>query len=236
VFSHYRLLGAGSRYGTAAWDWPSTARLLDGGAVEVRWGADAKHPFDMTAVYRWKQPNVLDLTTTVTAQKPVQGLEVFLASYLQGFPESLVYVRQGRTRKATFLAAERSAGHWQMFPRDEQAVRTITDGRWKRPPNPVNWKIMPFLAAPLALRRDTQSGLTVVVMAPAEDCFAVATPYGAEGHRSLYLSLLGRDLRAGESATARSRLVIASGMSDQQAAALYEAYTKELAQAGKAKK
>jgi len=236
LFSHYRLLSAGSRYGTAAWDWPSTARLLDDGAVEVRWAADAKHPLDMTAVYRWKRPNALDLTTTVTARKPVRGLEVFLASYFQGFPESLVYVRQGREGKPAFLAAKRSAGHWQMFPRDEQAVRTVTDGRWKRPPHPVDWKIMPFLAAPLALRRDADSGLTAVVMARCEDCFAVATPYGQEGHRSLYLSLLGRDLKAGESATARSRLVIGRGISDQQAVALYEAYTKELAEADKAEK
>ena len=46
-----------------------------------------------------------------------------------------------------------AAGDWQTFPRDDEAVRIASDGRWKRPPNPVNWSIMPRLAAPLAVRR-----------------------------------------------------------------------------------
>lgn len=235
LFSHYRLLSADSRYGTAAWGWPSKARLLADGAVQTRWAADAKRPLDMTAVYRWKEPNVLDLTTTVTARKPLRRMEVFLASYFAGFPESLVYARRDGEAKAAFLPAARSAGHWQMFPRDKQAVQTITDGRWKRPPNPVAWKIRPFLAAPLALRRDAKRGLTAVVMAPAEDCFAIATPYGQEGHGSLYLCLLGRDLKAAESATVRSRLVIGRGITDRKAVSLYEAYVREPAGAGTAK-
>jgi hypothetical protein len=87
---------------------------------------------------------------------------------------------------------------------------------------------MPPLAAPLALRRDAKTGLTGVVMAPTEDCFAVLTPFSGEGHRSLYLSLLGRDLAAAETAAARARLVIGSAISDGQAVALYEAYRKDL--------
>ena len=38
--SHYRLLDADARYGEAAWDWTSTARLLTDGSVEARWPAD----------------------------------------------------------------------------------------------------------------------------------------------------------------------------------------------------
>jgi hypothetical protein len=37
----------------------------------------------------------------------------------------------------------------------------------------VDWQIMPRLAAPVALRRDAPSGLAAVLMAPAEDGFAV---------------------------------------------------------------
>jgi hypothetical protein len=61
-------------------------------------------------------------------------------------------------------------------------------------------------------------------MAPPQDCFAVLTPFGEEGHRSVYLSLFGRDLKAGETATARARLVIGRDISDEQAIALYKAY------------
>jgi hypothetical protein len=229
LFSHYRLLDAEARYGGGAWDWASEARGLPDGSVEATWVADAGHPFDMTAHYRWKSPNVLDLANSVTPRKDLARFEVFLASYFNGFAESLVYVKGcPETGGAPgLLSAKRANGDWQMFPRDEAAVKTIHDGRWKRPPNPVDWKIMPFLAGPLAVRRDAKTGLTALVMAPAEDCFAVATPYGDEGHRSLYLSLLGRDLKAGQTATVRSRLVIGRNISDEQAMVMYEAYLKE---------
>ncbi len=64
-------------------------------------------------------------------------------------------------------------------------------------------------------------------MAPADDCFAVSTPCDEDPHCSLYLSLLGRDLKAGQSATARARLIVARDISDQRAIALYETYVKE---------
>jgi hypothetical protein len=238
LFSHYRLLTADERFGGGAWDWPSEARLLPDGAVEVQWRADAGHPFDMQAVYRWRNPKTLDVTTTVTARKELRSFEVFLASYFQSLPQSLVYAKpgEGADARPAFLPADRAAGVWQMFPRDAEAVRLIQDGRWKRPPNPVEWTIRPPLAAPLAMRRDEKTGLTAVVMVPRGDCFAVATPFNEEGHRSLYLSLLGRDLKVGDTATARARLVVDRGISDEQAVALYEAYVKDLATAAEAGK
>ena len=230
LFSHYRLLDDRARYGHAAWDWASQARVLPSGAVEVRWSADDEHPFDMKAVYRWTARKTLDVTTTAVPQKDLKRFEVFLASYFQGFAKSLVYVKgcpetNGEPR---FLEAKKSYANWQMFPRDDEAVEIIQDGRWRRPPSPVEWKIMPRLAAPLAMRRDAESGLTGLVMAPAVDCFAVATPYGEESHRSLYLSLFGRDLKVGEAATARARLIIGRRISDDQAIALYKAYVEEM--------
>jgi hypothetical protein len=89
---------------------------------------------------------------------------------------------------------------------------------------------MPALAAPLAMRRDAKTGLAAVVMAPARDCFAVCTPYGEESHRSLYLSLFGRDLNDGETATARARLIIGCDITEERAVALYEAYRKQVQQ------
>jgi len=229
LVSHYRLLDAETRYGGGAWDWPSTARLLDDGAVEAAWTADQGHPFDMKAVYRWAAPGTLDVTTTVAPKKDLARLEVFLASYFAGFPVSLVYVKACPETgdKPGFLEAKKSFAVWQMFPRDPDAVKLIQDGRWKRPPSPVDWKIMHTLAGPLAMRRNAKLGITALVMAPPADCFAVATPYSEEGHGSLYLSLFGRDIKAGETATARSRLVLARGLTDEAAIALYQAYLKE---------
>jgi hypothetical protein len=230
IFSPYRLLDAGHRYGAGAWDWPSVSRLLEDGSVEVTWSADEGHPFDMQGIYHWTGPGTLDLTTSVTAKQDLRSLEVFLASYFDGFPRSFVYVAQcGETGdQAGFLEARQEVAVWQMFPRDERAEQLIGDGRWLRMPHPVQWKIMPRLAAPLAVRRDPERNLAALVMAPPEDCFAVATPYGAESHRSLYLSLLGRDLTAGSTRTVRARLVVGRDISDEQAVELYRAYLRGL--------
>ncbi len=125
------------------------------------------------------------------------------------------------------MEAVKEAGHWQMYPRDRRAEALIADGRWRHPPNPVDWTIMPRFAAPLAIRRDAASGLTAVPMAPPKDCFAVSTPYGEDPHRSLYLSLFGRDVNSGETAVAAARLVVGKNITDRRAVDLYESYRRE---------
>jgi hypothetical protein len=65
---HYSVFSGSRRFGAGAWYWPSTATLLDDGAVEVHWPATADdRPFDMWAVYRWVGPLMLDVETRVRA-------------------------------------------------------------------------------------------------------------------------------------------------------------------------
>jgi len=228
LFSHYRLLDDHARYGTAGWDWASEAKIVGGGDVEVRWSADDKHPFDMMAVYHWSSPSSLDLTTRVTARKALKRFEIFLASYFEGFPKTWVYAKDpAGGGKNTFIDASRNDAVWHMFPRDEEAVKIIKDGRWKLLPHPVEWTIRPMFAAPLAVRRDAAQGMTAVLMAQPQDCFAVAAPHDEEGHRSVYLSLFGRDFKMGESADVKSRLVIEQNVSDDKAVALYEKFMED---------
>jgi hypothetical protein len=228
LLSPYRLLASGARFGTAAWDWPSVGRSLPDGGVEVSWTADEQHPLDMTATYRLAAASVLDFQTTVRPRRELRQFELFLASYFEGFPSCSACIRSATGGEPRLLEASRAAGPWQMFPRDAGAVQLIRDGRWKCPPNPVDWTIMPELAFPLAVRREAGSGLAAVLMAPAGDAFAVSMPYGEEGHRSLYLSLFGRDLSPGRTASARARLVIGRGISDEQAVRLYREYVRRL--------
>ena len=77
------------------------------------------------------------------------------------------------------------------------------------------------------MRRDVPSGLTALLMSRPGDCFAISMPYGEEGHRSVYFSLFGVDLKAGHEATARVRLVIGKGISDERALDIYKTYLKE---------
>ena len=231
LFSHYRVFSANKRYGTAAWDWPGTARLRDDGAVEVQWPADKDRPFELSARYRWSSPSALDLETVVKAQQDLPGFEVFLASYFQEqFTNAVVYVRESSKGmpQPGFRAAEKPQGDWQMFPRDPAVLPLINDGRWRLQPNPVNWAILPLLQKPLAVRRAPTTGLTAVLMAPPEDCFTIAMPYQTEGHYSIYLSLFGRDVKSGETARARARLSIAVKPSDQEVLELYGAYLNSL--------
>lgn len=225
LLSHYRLLDADARYGTAAWDWASSAKLLADGAVEVSWQADAEHPFDVKALYRWSASNALDVMTTVTARKDLRKFESFLASYFNGFPKSQVFAKGGG--QPEFVEAEKTKGDWHAFPRDDEAAKIIGDGRWKRTPHPVDWTIRQPMAAPLGMRRDEVSGWTALIMARPQDCFGVLTPFGEEGHRSLYLSLFGRDVKSGGTVSAISRLVIGRGISDAKAISMFEEFTKE---------
>jgi len=111
-----------------------------------------------------------------------------------------------------------------MFPRDPQALALIQDGRWSYPPSPVNWALRPVLAQPIGLRRAPALDLTAVVMAPREECFAVASPHQTEGHYSIYLSLFGGTLSPGRRQRARARLVIAGSLEERRIPELYRAY------------
>ena len=207
LFGHYRVFSANKRYGTAAWDWPSEAQLRPDGSVEVRWPSAEDRPFELRAVYRWAAPDTLDLETSVQAKTNLPGSSPSWlptsrrASRMPGF-------MCPQTARQWFEAADKSYGTWQAFPRDDQATSIIQDGRWKFLPNPVEWIIRPHLAKPLGMRRCPANDLWAVVMSPPEDCFALLMPFEADPHRSIYLSLFGKDLKPGETARARARLVI----------------------------
>ena len=226
LFGHYRVFTANKRYGSAAWDWPSEARLRPDGSVEVHWPSAEDRPFELRAVYRWAAPDTLDLETSVQAQTNLVKFESFLASYFAaGFTNASVYARSNSQQ--WLEPADKSFGVWQAFPRDDQAVSIIQDGRWTFLPSPVDWVIRPHLARPLGIRRCPSNDLQAVIMSHSQDCFAVLTPFSAEPHRSMYLSLFGKDLKAGESARARARLVIGTNPAVEAIDRLYADYLRQ---------
>jgi len=203
---HYRVLAANCRFMPDVWAAPSQATLAASGSVVARWPAAADRPFEMRITYRWCAPDALEVETSVTARAPLAGFESFLASYFaEEFSRASVLVREG---EGTFVAADEAGGSWQMFPRDAAAVGLIKDGRWSFPPNPVDWRIRTDLKLPIAIRSGSASGLSAAAMARGGDCFAVSTPVQNDGHRSLYLSLFGRNLTRDETASARAWLMI----------------------------
>ncbi len=226
IFGHYRVFSANKRYGTAAWDWPSEAKLRPDGSVEVHWPSAEDRPFELRAIYRWAAPNILDLETSVLAKTNLTKFESFLASYFaEGFTNACVYARSNG--QSWLMSADKSDGIWQAFPRDDQAVSIIQDGRWTFPPSPVDWVIRPPLAKPLGVRRCPANDLRALVMSPPSDCFAVLTPFGAEPHRSMYLSLFGKDLKAGQTVRARARLVIGTDLAGEAQDKCYADYLRQ---------
>jgi hypothetical protein len=231
VFSYYRVFTTNQRYGHAAWEWPSVSKLLPDGTVQIFWPAEPNQPVELTATYRLSGQAAIDVETVVKAQKDLPHFELFLASYFtEAFPKSRMYVDKNPKAqdRPGFLAAEKSFGDWLMFPKAEDVLPMIRDGRWDKEPNPVRWVIMPSLAAPIGVRSAASGGLAVVLMAPPEDCFAISTPYEGEGHYSTYLSLFGRDLRAGQVVKAHCRLVVAESLSNDRIVTLYKEYIKDL--------
>lgn len=237
LLSFYRALETDHRHGAGVRDWPTRNTLLPDGAVEARFPPATDHPLEIVAVYRWKAADTLDLEITVTPQKAMPQFELFLSSYFtkaRHFPAS-IYLKTDASSPPRFVPIERkpqSTGGYVMFPRDEQAVKIISDGRWKYPPNPVAWEIERTLAAPILIRRDESCGLTGVMMAPPGDCFAMSAPWNvpsatAAGYRAVYLSLFGRDLPAAQPAGARCRLVIGHKLTDDDALRRYEEYVRE---------
>jgi hypothetical protein len=222
LFGIYRVFSDGRRYGNGMWNFPSEATPAGDGAVTVRWPPAGDRPFRMQAVYRWAGPASLDVDVSVRPEQDLHGFEAFLAAYFgERFTSSTALAKGGR-----LLAADRENGAWQMFPRGPEAVSLIRDGRWKIPPNPVDWVIRPEFERPIAVRSDPASGLAAVIMAPAQDCFAIATPQQGDSHYSLYLSLFGRDVKKGETARARARLVVLIAPGEKEVRKLYREYTR----------
>jgi hypothetical protein len=225
----YRVFSDGKRYGNAGWEWPSEAKLNPDGSVSIKCAAEPARPFAVRGVYRWTTPAAVDMEIDVTPERDLHAFELFLASYFDAaFTSAGAYVGENPQAegKPRFMSAKQELGNWLMFPRDDKAIELIRDGRWELPPNPVQWEIVPKMGRPLALRRVPGSRLTVLLMARPEDCFAIAMPYETEGHFSVYLSLFGRDLAAGETARARARMQLLDAPSDDAVEDAYRSFLK----------
>ena len=236
IFSYYRVFTTAKRYGNAARDWPTQTKVLPNGGVEVQFTVPKEYPLAMTAVYRWVKPNTLDLETIVTPKQDLPRFEIFMSSYYtKGFRASAYVKPKDAAGKPAFAPIDRTPGArggYVMFPRDKEGPVMINDGRWKIPPSAVDWAIGHTLAAPLMLRRDSQLGLTAVVMSAPDDCFAMSSPWNPAtptggGYRSLYQSLYGEDLKAGKPARVHMRLVIDRNLTDAKAVELYNEYIEE---------
>ena len=226
LVNYYRVFKTDHRFVESMRELPSASRILSDGALEVHWPANDERPFALTGVYRWTAPNILDIETTVTAKTELPDFEVFLSSYLtEQQPISHVYVKETPDgRENAFMGAREDYGVWQVYPRDTEALAIVEDGRWTKPPSPVDWAVMPDIAAPLVYRRSVSADVTVVTMAPPDDAFAVFSSCEGETHFSMYFGLYGQALAEGETAKVASRLQVITDAADADIVEAYRAY------------
>ena len=219
IFNHYRVFTVGKRYGYGARRWPGSAILAEDGTVHVFWPRTKYRPFELSAIYTIKALNIIDLTTKVKAEEDLKNFEVFLASYLNNqFTESKVwaYPSSSANTEPIFISAKKELGEWLSFPRDEDALAIINDGRWKLEPHPLEWLTVSNYALPLMVRQNPESGIAVVAITKRSDCFGVFTPHNTEKHFSHYMSLFGYNIDKGDSAQVHSRLVILKNPTDDE--------------------
>ncbi len=220
LFNFYRVFTTNKRYGESMRSVASTAKAIDNKTIELVWDADEEHPFILSAKYQWISPQTLDLYVSVEAKQTLPDFEIFLSSYLNNnFPQSFIYAQTEEADK--FLPTPKEAGIWQAFPRDEQSVNIIQDGRWTIPPSPVDWAIRPFFKEPIIYRVNEETKLAVVQMAERDNCFAVMTPHAGETHYSMYFSLFGKTLDAGQTVSTRVRMIIAP-LNEEQILSAYQ--------------
>jgi DNA-directed RNA polymerase subunit RPC12/RpoP len=228
LFVPYRFLTPQRRYGFGSWEWPRTGKVLDNGAAELNWAGTSDRPFNFSTVYRWKSADTLDLTVFFTPQTNLDQFELFLGSYFQKFPKAKAYVQDAGNGSAGFVDwAGDKAGDMQVFPKSEQVLPMINDGRWTFPPFPQHLAIRPTLAAPLGMKVQPESGVTILIMSLPEDCFAVSMAQQGAQANALYLSLFGKDVEQGQTLTGHARLVFGRNISDAQALQKYADYLQD---------
>ena len=224
LFVPYRFLTSQKRYGFGSWEWPRTGRILPNGAAELVWIEAPSHPFKFAATYTWTAADTLDFKVEFTPSVDLEKFELFIGSYFKQFNKTVVYVRDAGDGSPGFVDTPKEKGKAQLFPRDEDVMPIIRDGRWKFPPYPNNWEFRQMLQAPLGVKSQPKSGATVVIMAPPEDCFAVSMFEQNAPLGSYYLSLFGRDVKKGQTLVGHARMVFGKDITNEEAMRKYQNY------------
>lgn len=119
IFSFYRVFSTNRRYGDAARDWPTIPKLLPDGAVQVHWPPADEHPIEMTAVYRWRAADTLDLEISLKPQRDMSGFEPLESAHTSspGIPVLVSFTFRPRTESRPDRPGMLSVGDQ---PRDDR--------------------------------------------------------------------------------------------------------------------
>lgn len=189
--------------------------------------------------FTFRQPNIIDMDMWVETLTNYPGFEILLSAYMAPGFESGVYVAKeefGAIESEQIRLVDQPMIHgiWPFFPRDEAGANLLTDGRHQKGRWFWRMAIGRRYAMPLAFF--SKNKVDAILMGRPEDIYAVGATYkgdaendGVAGHRSLYLSLFGENLKAGEGRHTQMRMIIDDFASDaEKHKELYRSFLKDM--------
>jgi hypothetical protein len=205
----YRLLARSAWMGEVR-EMAHTVAPTDSGVVLTFDPTDAHHArleFTLEIV----EPDSIDCRVDITSHAYYPDYELMISAY---FAEGLRpggYVGPGVRAATSELEQVRPVENpiykhmYVAFPRDERSANLLSDGRWQRGRHFTRFAAVRYYGLPLGVYGHERSGLDVLLMGRSDDVFAVSMAYHSDDplddvgqHRSLYLSLLGRDIHPGQ--------------------------------------
>ena len=214
-------------------DVPHSGRV-EADQLVIRWPSEALGPgLEAEARYRLFGDNAIDLTVTLrNAHRWHRDLELYTSNYFApGMSPGLYTVRpfSGPAFAGSGAVLTQPVGNtattgcYHAWPRDSLAAQKFTDGRWEYGTHsPVPWTIGRWLAQPLGFYATDDRQTLAVVMARAEQCFAMGTSYRSDDpnddvaqHNSLYHNLIGEDVGPGWERVLHQRLLLTTWEDDE---------------------
>jgi hypothetical protein len=189
--------------------------------------------------FTFRQPSIIDMDISVETLANYPGFEILLSSYqAEGFVSGAYVAKRefepSEPEQIRITDQPMIHGVWPFFPRDEAGANLLTDGRHQK--GRWYWRMAIGRRYALPMAFFSKGDVDVLLMGRPEDVYAVGATYEGDAktdnlaaHRSLYLSLLGEDMAAGESRRTQMRMIVGECGSDPtKHIALYESFLKEV--------
>jgi hypothetical protein len=207
--------------------------------VTLTWPPTIRRQANVTIRFTFSEPNIIDMDMSVETLINYPGFEILLSAYLAPGFVSGAYVAEkefGPVVPEQIRIADQPMIHgvWPFFPRNEAGANLLTDGRHQK--GRWYWRMAVGRRYGLPMAFFNKGEVDVLVMGRPEDVYAVGVTYDGDpetdniaAHRSLYLSMFGEDLAAGEGRRTQMRMVIGKFGSDQNKhVSLYEAFLNDV--------
>ena len=207
--------------------------------VTLTWLPTIRRQANVTIRFTFREPNIIDMDMSVETLINYPGFEILLSAYLApGFLSGAYVAKEefGPVVPEQIRITDQPMIHgvWPFFPRDEAGANLLTDGRHQK--GRWYWRMAVGRRYGMPMAFFNKGEVDVLVMGRPEDVYAVGVTYEGDpetdniaAHRSLYLSMFGEDLVAGEGRRTQMRMIIGKFGSDQNKhVSLYEAFLNDV--------